>query len=379
MAQRVKTDWTLFGVTVGMVCLGLVMVYSTSSVMAELRYRSGPSIFLRQLGWAVASVGAMMWLRKRSYRVLDSPAWAFTTLGLVLVALIAVYFLDARTHRWFRLGPASLQPAEFAKPALIVFLAWFVSARSRNIESRHTWLPASMALAVLAATVIAPDFGTAVVLVAIAAAVFYVAGFPRIYFAVALAAALLLGSAAVIWKPYRLGRVIAFVDPEHAILNRIDPNQHIVNYVKSGSSQRDPGYQARQSKIAVGTGGVFGLGLMQGVMKLLYLPEAHNDFIYAVVGEELGLLGTTAILAGFIIILWRGLRLFWMVPDDFGRYLALGVTVSVVVQAFINMSVVLDLGPTKGIPLPMISAGGSSLLSTLMSLGILLNVSDHCG
>jgi cell division protein FtsW len=140
---------------------------------------------------------------------------------------------------------------------------------------------------------------------------------------------------------------------------------------------RDAGYQAHQSRIAVGSGGAVGLGLRQGRQKLFYLPEAHTDFIYAVVGEELGLFGCTAVLAGFLIILWRGLQVCWVAHDDFGRYLALGLTSSIVIQALINISVVLDMGPTKGIPLPMISAGGSSLLSTLICLGMLLSVSEH--
>jgi cell division protein FtsW len=148
--------------------------------------------------------------------------------------------------------------------------------------------------------------------------------------------------------------------------------------VHSSLATRDTAYQARQSKIAVGAGGVLGVGLMQGKQKLLYLPEAHTDFIYAVVGEELGLWGCTAILAGFFVILWRGLRLFW-VADDFGRFMAVGIVASLMIQALINMSVVLDMGPTKGIPLPMISYGGSSLLSTLTSLGMLLSISEHAG
>jgi len=151
------------------------------------------------------------------------------------------------------------------------------------------------------------------------------------------------------------------------------------SYVENSSAGRDPGYQSRQSKIAVGTGGVLGVGLMQGKQKLLYLPEAHTDFIYAVVSEEMGMLGSLGVLMAFGLILWRGLRAAVRMPDDFGRYLALGVTISVVAQAFINMSVVLDLAPTKGIPLPMISSGGSSLLSTLTSLGILLSVGEHSG
>jgi cell division protein FtsW len=163
------------------------------------------------------------------------------------------------------------------------------------------------------------------------------------------------------------------------MVEKIDPSGRLKAYVQSSLAARDPSYQPKQSRIAVGSGGIFGLGLMQGKQKLLYLPEAHTDYIYAVVGEELGLWGSTGVLAGFFVILWRGIRLFWLAPDPFGKYLALGVTVSIVVQALINISVVLDIGPTKGIPLPMVSYGGSSLLATLISLGLLLSVSEHSG
>jgi cell division protein FtsW len=180
-------------------------------------------------------------------------------------------------------------------------------------------------------------------------------------------------------KPYRVARVIGYVDPHYTLVDKINPGGQLKAYVHSSLATRDPAYQARQSKIAIGSGGTLGVGLMQGKQKLFYLPEAHTDFIYAVVGEELGLWGAMALLVGFFLILWRGFRLFWLAPDDFGKYLALGITASVVIQALINISVVLDMGPTKGIPLPMISYGGSSLLSTLASLGMLLSVSEHAG
>jgi len=159
----------------------------------------------------------------------------------------------------------------------------------------------------------------------------------------------------------------------------VDTHHSIRNYVQRSTTVRDASYQPRQSKIAVGTGGVLGVGLMQSKQKLMFLPEAHTDFIYATIGEELGLWGATAVLAGFIVVLWRGVRLYLLARDDFGRYLALGVTVSIVLQALINMTVVLDMAPTKGFPLPMISFGGSSLVSTLASLGMLLSVSEHEG
>jgi len=378
MAQRVRTDWTLFFTVVIMVCFGLLMVYSASSVTADIRFHSVSHFLVRQLGWAVISFFALMWLKRRDYHRWQSERWAFVPLGIVLVLLVVVYFWDWNTHRWFKMGVASFQPSEFAKPALAIFLAWFVTVRARAINTRSTVVPAAMALGILAVAVLAADLGTAVVLVLTAAVVFYVAGLDRRYLRIAVAALIVVGFVAIVSKPYRIARVVGFIPHGYEMLARIDHSGRIINYLRE-SKVPDTEYQGLQSRIALGSGGALGVGLMQGEQKLFYLPEAHTDFIYAVVGEELGLFGCTAVLAGFLLLLWRGLRLYWLAPDDFGRYLALAVTASIVFQALMNMSVVVGLGPTKGIPLPMISAGGSSLLSTLISCGLLLSVSDRAG
>lgn len=299
-------------------------------------------------------------------------------MGWFLLGLVIAFFADPK-HRWIKAGMFSLQPSEFAKPALALFLAFFLSHRSSAVNNRYTLGPAAVVVGVLALMVGVPDLGTAIVIVVTAFVVFYVAGLEKKYFVAAGLAGMLLVVAAVASKPYRMGRIIGYVDPSYKLLDRVDPSGGIKRYIQQSAAAHDPGYQVRQSKIAVGTGGVAGLGLMQGKQKLLYLPEAHTDFIYAVVGEELGLWGSTALLGGFVIILWRGFRLFWLAGDDFGRYLALAVTTAIVVQALINISVVLDMVPNKGIPLPMISSGGSSLLSTLSSLGLLLSVSERAG
>jgi cell division protein FtsW len=256
-------------------------------------------------------------------------------------------------------------------------LAYFVTHRASDINGRHTVMPAAMAMVMLAGAVVVADLGTAVVLMATAAAVFYVAGLEPKYFKIAAAVTTVLLMAAIVSKPYRLKRIVGFVDPVYKIVNMINPSGEIVRYMERAKVSGDPGYHARQSRIAVGSGGIFGQGLMKGNQKLFYLPEAHTDFIYAVVGEELGIFGSSLLLGGFVLILWRGFRLYWVALDDFGRYLAVGVTFSIIFQAFVNMTVVLDLGPTKGIPLPLISYGGSSLLSTMISLGLLLSVSER--
>jgi cell division protein FtsW len=378
---KLKTDWILFLTILAMVGFGLVMLYSASSAVAELRYNVPPYHFvLRQILWAIASFFILMYFKRRDYRQLNTPAWAFSGLGIVLAMLVMVYFVDPRAHRWFQIkGVGSLQPSEFAKPALILFLAYFISRRSQLINDRRTLKQALLAVAMLGFMVVVADLGTALVPVITALIVFWVAGLERKYTVRIIAMGVALAAIAIFSRGYRLGRVISYFDPDYSIIETIDTGHRIRNYVQSSTSVRDASYQPRQSKIAVGTGGALGVGLMQGKQKLMFLPDAHTDFIYATIGEELGLWGATAVLAGFMVILWRGARLFVLARDDFGKYLALGVTVSIVVQALINMSVVLDMGPTKGFPLPMISFGGSSLLSTLLCLGMLLSVSEHEG
>jgi cell division protein FtsW len=382
VAQQMKSDWLLFGTVVAMVGAGLVMVYSASSMVAQLNPRINSSYYYaeHQLVWAAVSFVALMFFKRRDYRMLQSPAWAFGSLGMVLFLQLLVFFLDSKTHRWFRLqGVGTLQPSEFAKPALIIFFAYFVTQKREAINSRRTIVAAGLALAVLAATVGLGDLGTAVVLIVPAAVVFYIAGLERKFVVAALAVGALVAVGFVASKPYRMARMVGFFDPEYKYIDMLDTDGKIKKYISQSVTTRDAGYQVRQSKIAIGSGGPLGVGLMQGKQKILYLPEAHTDFIYAVVGEELGLWGCGAILLGFLVILWRGVQLYWVANDDFGRYLALGVVSSIVIQALINMSVVLGMGPTKGIPLPMISAGGSSLLSTLICLGMLLSVSEHSG
>jgi cell division protein FtsW len=380
MAMERKTDWSLFTVVVALVGFGLVVLYSASSVVADLKYGHSTYFLLRQSVAAVAAFLIMMYLKNRNYRDWNQPVWAFAPMGVAITLLLVAYFADGRAHRWIRWSFFQLQPSELAKPALIVFLAWFVSQRAPAInDKRHTLIPATLCLIVLAGIVVLADLGTAVVLVATAVTVFFVAGLRKRYMAIAVVVALLLMGIAIAYKPYRILRIIGHFDPEFKIIDVIDYHGMIRAKVKGMSSSRDPGYHARQSRIAVGSGGALGRGLMQGQQKLLYLPEAHTDFVYAVVGEELGLLGCIVVLLAFLLILSRGVRLACVAPDHFGRYLALGVTASIVIQAFMNMSVVLDMAPTKGIPLPMVSYGGSSLVSTLASLGLLLSVNENAG
>jgi cell division protein FtsW len=378
MAQRLKTDWILFFTVLTLVCFGLVMVYSSSSIIAELKYHvSNTYFFLRQLAWAVFSFSVLLYCMKRDYREWNNPKYAFAGLGIVLSLLVMVYLTDSATHRWLKAGPFSLQPSEFAKPALVLFLSFFLCRRLGDVNERQTLMPIVVSISVIALAVAVADLGTAVVLVATTLGVVFVAGIEYRYLITCAVLGALLGLGFIAVKPYRLARAIAFLDRDHKLLAKIDPSGRILEYAKQTTSTSDPGYQQLQAKIAVGSGGFSGVGLMESKEKMLYLPEAHTDFIYGVVGEETGFLGSVLLLFGFVAVLWRGLRTYVRASDNFGRYLALSVTICVVVQGLINMSVVLGLVPNKGIPLPFISYGGSSLFSTFLLMGMLLSVSEH--
>jgi cell division protein FtsW len=380
MAQRLKTDWILFTTVIFMVLFGALMIYSASSVVAQLGKGASYYYAIRQLIWIVASVPLMLFFKKFHYRKLQTPAVAFTLMSVVMMLLAVAYVADPKQHRWIRFPFfGQLQPAELAKPAIALFLAYFIALRSKAINSRYTLVPAIIALGFVTCAVVVADLGTPIVLVSTAAVMFLVAGLEPRYIMLAAAVGVLACCAAVAVKPYRLVRVVTFVDPQFKLVDKYDKHGWIRSQMKKSITAGDTNYQIEQAKIAVGSGGVIGVGLMQGRQKLFYLPESHTDMIYAVIGEEFGLVGATAVLIGFLIVLWRGIRATVLIPDEFGRYLALGITTMLVIQAFFNIAVVLDLVPPKGIPLPMISYGGTSLLVTLVSLGILLNVSEHAG
>jgi cell division protein FtsW len=295
------------------------------------------------------------------YRVWRQPAFLWAALGIALVTLVAVLFRAPinGTRRWFAIGGFGIQPSELAKLAIIFFTAAMLERRMQQVNDlKETLAPLGAIVGVMTGLILLePDFGTSVCLVLTAGLMVFAAGLSWRYVAVTAGAGLAAGAALVLISPYRIRRVMSFVDPE------ADPQ---------GS-----GFQLLQSLIAVGNGGVTGQGLMGGVQKLFYLPEPHTDFIYAVIAEELGLIGATCILICFCVIAWRGLRVASRAQDAFGAFVALGITTMIGVQALINMSVVLGMMPTKGIPLPLVSAGGSSLLINLLGMGILLNISQH--
>ena len=361
MAKRVSVDGWMFTVTLILVFIGLVMVFSASAVMAKERFGSAYTFLFRQLACAVAGLAAMVLAMKLDYRKLKHPAVVFTLLGATTILLISVFFLDRAhgTHRWFRLGPLSFQPSELAKPAIILFLAWLLDAKTKAIDDwRNTLLPAIAPTVVfLGLIILQPDLGTAIACAGLTACILFVAGVRLRYFGYAFLASLLPLYILIFHVPYRRDRILAFLHPN--------------------SDPQGRGFHMIQSLIAVSTGGVTGLGLMEGKQKLFYLPEPHTDFIFAVTAEELGMVGALAVIILFAVFLWRGTRAALRTQDNFGRFLAVGITSMIVLQAFINISVVLGMMPTKGIPLPFVSYGGSSLFVTLACVGVLLNITKQ--
>jgi cell division protein FtsW len=365
MPRSLQPDRQLFIVTLALCLFGAVMVFSASALTARELFGNGYIFLIRQLVFLALGIGGMFLLMNTDYRKLRQPRVIFTGLSLTTVLLIAVFFLDRShaTHRWIRIGPLSLQPSEMAKLVVIFYLAWFLeircAPRGAGINDlRRTLLPALGTVVMLVGLVLVePDMGTACMIFLIAVVMLFAAGLSyRTIFAAALAvlpAIYLL----IVRVPYRMMRLQAFLSPSS------DPQGH--------------GFQLLQSLIAVGSGGFTGVGLMESRQKLFYLPEAHTDFIFAVICEELGYIGAVIVLSLFVLYGWRGFIAAMKAPDDFGRYLALGVTTMVVGQALINLSVVLGLMPTKGIPLPFVSYGGSSLLGMLLATGVLLNISQH--
>ncbi len=361
MAKRVSVDRWLFTVTMLLVFIGLVMVFSASAVMARERFGSAYAFLSKQLMWAVAGIATMIVTMRVDYRRYKHPGLVFSFLGTTTLLLISVFFLDRshNTHRWIHAGGFSFQPSELAKPALILFLAYFLEGRAKTMEDwRNTLLPAAIPLIVfLGLIVLQPDLGTAIACAGISACIFYVAGMQLRYFGYAFAASLPPLYFLIFHVAFRRDRILAFLNPY--------------------ADRQRAGFHIIQSLIAVATGGITGRGLMEGKQKLFYLPEPHTDFIFAVTAEELGLVGAVFIVSLFAIFLWRGMRTSWRTEDLFGRYLAVGITSMVVLQAFINISVVLGMMPTKGIPLPLVSYGGSSLFVTLACIGVLLNITKQ--
>jgi cell division protein FtsW len=361
MARKLAPDKWLFVATVGLALFGVVMVYSASAVLAQKENGNQFHYVLKQGVWVAIGFVVMLLAMQFNYQQLKNRRIVYALLVMCTIGLILVFGFGSinGAHRWIKLRGVSLQPSEMSKLSLIIFLAYFLEKRAgEEGDFWRTFVPCGVVTGCLAAlVVIEPDFGTAMMLVLIFTVVIYTAGARVRHLALAAAPALVAAAGLLILVPWRLKRLMTFLDP--------------------WADQQGGGFQVVQSLIAIGSGGTNGLGFAQGKQKMLFLPFAHSDFIFAVVGEELGLVGALAVVLVFALFLWRGVRTALLAPDRFGMLLSLGIVTSIVAQALFNISVVLSLVPTKGIPLPFISYGGSSLVPTLAAVGILLNVSQH--
>jgi cell division protein FtsW len=365
MSRKLTYDTWLFAAAMLLIVIGLVMIYSASAIITAQKTGSeNPYFFItRQCIWLIAGSLLMLLLMHVDMAHVRDRRVIWLAMLITFGALVAVLFQPAinGTHRWIALPHMRLQPSEMAKPVMVLFLAWFLSRREKRInEFTSTLLPLSCVLAIFAgAILLEPDFGTAMTLVLVAAGMIFAAGIG--WSRIAVFVLMMIPAAMVILfgAAYRRDRLFTFLNPEADPLGK--------------------GFQAMQSLIALGTGGLRGLGIGNGRQKLFFLPEPHTDFIFSIIGEELGFVGAFALIGLFAFLVWRGFRIARYSQERFDFYAALGFTLMIGVQALINISVALCLVPTKGLPLPLVSYGGSSLITSLIAVGMLLNLSQQSG
>lgn len=358
-----RTDWMMFGIAAGLALFGSLMVYSASAMIAfrESQETSQFGYFTKQIIFVGIGLVLMLVVSRFDYHILQDRWIVIGLIAVTSILLLAVFGFPAinGAQRWIRAGGFSFQPSELAKIALPIFLAWFLTKNENSVgEIRSTVVPCLGVLVLLAGLVMAEkDLGTTIVLCAVFSAVYFAAGARIIHIASVAAGMVVIGAAALIFAPWRVARLMAFMDP--------------YKYAD------DAGYQVVQSLYAIGSGGIFGEGFAKGQAKLFYLPYPYSDFIFSVVGEEFGLMGTLAVVIVFGALLWRGTRAAMLAPDRFGMLLAIGLITGIIVQALFNISVVISILPAKGIPLPFISYGGSSVVVALLAVGILLSISRY--
>jgi cell division protein FtsW len=362
-AAEKKYDWIMFGTATLLALFGVMMVYSASAMFSLKETDSGSqfSYFFKQLLFTSVGLVAMVAVSRFDYRHLQKT-WVVAALLLVTTALLVAVFWFPEINgakRWIRFGGFSFQPSELAKVALAVALAYWLARREDEVGSiSQGVIPSLVLLGLLGGLVfMEKDLGTTIVLCAIFCAVYFAAGARMLHIASVVAVLGAIGVAAIVFAPWRVARMMAFLDP-HEYASK-------------------EGYQVVQSLYAIGSGGIFGEGYAKGYQKLFYLPYPYSDFIFSVVGEEFGLIGTMGVVIAFGILLWRGARAAVLAPDRFGMLLSIGIITGIIVQALFNISVVTSILPAKGIPLPFISYGGSSVVVTLIGIGILLSVARH--
>ncbi len=360
--ERKHIDYTLLVVTLLLMALGVLMVYSSSAILAQDRYQDSLYFLKREIAYAVLGILLIFSVKSINYRIyykLTYPILLVTLILLLLVFVPGIGYRAGGAQRWIRLSGLTLQPSELAKLAVIIFMAYSLAKKGEKIRNFKTgFLPALIIGGVFAFIVLLQkDLGTAFVLAAAVFLMLFIGGTRIAYLAAGFLAALPVFYWLIFSVDYRKKRILAFLDPwEH---------------------QLESGFQIIQSYVAFNSGGLWGAGLGQGKQKLFYLPAAHTDFIFANLGEELGLIGVIFVLGLFVLLMFRGIRISLRAPDAFGTYLAIGITALITTQALINFGVVMGLLPTKGLPLPFISHGGTALLVMCVLVGILLNISSQ--
>lgn len=362
MKKLAACDMIILLMVVALTCFGVVMVYSASSVMAAKKFHDNFYFLKRQGMFALAGFGVMYFIMQLDYHVWKKMAVPVLLGCLVLLLIVLIPGLGGSAKgaaRWIRLPGFSLQPSEFAKIALIMYMAYSLDKKQDKVKFFSSgFLPYMVVLAVLLLLLLKqPDLGAALTLGMVAMVMLFAAGTRPTYLISMVLLALPFLYFLVMNVDYRRRRVLAFLNPWEDPLGN--------------------GFQILQSWYAFGAGGIVGQGLGEGKQKLFYLPEAHTDFILSVVGEELGLVGVLVIAAMFFLLVWRTIRVAMNAEDPFGRFLAFGIAVLFGIEAFVNMGVVTGLFPTKGLALPFISYGGSSLLISLFAAGIVLNISSR--
>jgi len=345
-----------------LVLFGLVMVFSSSAVYALEKHHDSLYFLKRQFIWLVLGCGVLWCARKTNYHYLER--FTYPVMLVTLILLLAVMFTglgleSGGARRWLDLGFFTFQPSELAKFALVLFMAKSLVKRADKLRNfAYGYLPNLIVLGFFFVPILfQPDLGTAMIICAVTFTMMFVGGIRKKFLILSGLALVPFIASAIFSAEYRMRRILAFIDPWD------DP--------------KDAGFQAIQSFYAFGRGGTWGLGLGDSKQKLFYLPEAHTDFIFSVIGEELGFIGTTALVLLFFVLIWRGLMIAYRSRDAFGAHLATGVTLLIGFQAFINMGVAVGLLPTKGLTLPFISMGGSSMVVSMMCIGVLLNISDQ--
>lgn len=361
MARTLKSDKWLLWAALLLVGISLVIVNSASNIWSMDKFNSPYRIFVKQAIWIGLGMVLLIAGMRVDYHFYRRPWVIWSGLAIVVVALIVVFGSPKinEARRWITVRGFTMQPSEFAKLAAIFFTAALLERRMHRInEVKYALMPIGIVTGILTGLIVLqPDFGTSAALSGVVLVMVFTAGLSFKYMAAVVGVLVPVAAAVVYFEPYRLLRITSFLDPE------ADP--------------RGAGYQLLQSLLAVGSGGLFGRGLGEGVQKLGYIPEPHSDFIYAIIAEELGLVGVTVVLLCFCVIAIRGIRTATYAPDRYGALLATGLTAMIAGQALVNISVVIGLLPTKGIPLPFVSYGGSSMLASMIALGILLNISQH--